>query len=36
MVRVSISGKTLTIQKAELPYMGMDDNEEKAGIAPIS
>jgi ABC-type Mn2+/Zn2+ transport system ATPase subunit len=36
MVRVSISGKTLTIQKAELPYMGMDDNEEKARIAPIS
>jgi hypothetical protein len=28
MVRISISGKTLTIQKAELPYMGMDDNEE--------
>ena len=36
MVRLSISGKTLAIQKAELPYVGMDDNEEKAGTAPIS
>ena len=28
MVRLSISGKTLAIQKAELPYVGVDDNQE--------
>ena len=28
MVRLSISGKTLKIQKAELPYVGVDDNQE--------
>jgi ABC-type Mn2+/Zn2+ transport system ATPase subunit len=28
MVRLSIAGETLTIQKAELPYMGVDDSQE--------
>jgi hypothetical protein len=29
MVRLSILGKTLSIQQAEMPYVGVDDNQEK-------
>jgi hypothetical protein len=32
MVRISISGKMLTVEKAELPYNDTDTNEEQNAV----